>query len=257
MSYRKHSVLLTLAALAALAVFAGGCGEDDKKDPAVSVTFEVVSAALVPAQPKPGEAVTARVVLKNTSDTTWTAARVSLVEHEASGFGISALTLVSPAAAGANATFEAALTAPAREGRYAVVLRPKVDADAVGATVKLVAETSCSNGVFCDGIERFVDGACGAGFAPCDDAQACTTDTCDEATDSLRAHARRRLRGVLLGLRAGLRRQALRRRRLRRELWRLCGRRGLLGAQHLRRDVGPGQLSEPVATGGRGHAAVG
>jgi len=160
-----------------------GCG-DDKQDPPISVTFEVVSAALVPMQPKPGEAVVARVILKNTSATTWKSGAVTLSELEPSGFALPALALVAAAAPGAEATFEGALSAPEREGRFTFVLRPKVGDEAVGATVRFKAETSCSNGVFCDGIERYVDSACKAGFAPCDDAQACTTDICDEAKDS-------------------------------------------------------------------------
>lgn len=42
---------------------------------------------------------------------------------------------------------------------------------------------SCDDGVFCNGIERLIDGECVAVPAnPCDDAADCTMDRCDEAT---------------------------------------------------------------------------
>lgn len=40
---------------------------------------------------------------------------------------------------------------------------------------------TCSNGIFCDGIERFVKGSCMAGTPPCDDGSECTLDTCHES----------------------------------------------------------------------------
>jgi subtilisin-like proprotein convertase family protein len=43
----------------------------------------------------------------------------------------------------------------------------------------------CDDGLFCNGTETCVTGACQAGTAPnCADAVACTTDACDEATDT-------------------------------------------------------------------------
>ena len=43
----------------------------------------------------------------------------------------------------------------------------------------------CDDGVFCNGVEACVGGACQAGTAPeCDDAVECTDDTCDNSTDA-------------------------------------------------------------------------
>ena len=47
----------------------------------------------------------------------------------------------------------------------------------------LSVEVTCSDGIFCNGAERWVggvNGSCVAGVDPCDDRDICTTDTCDE-----------------------------------------------------------------------------
>jgi hypothetical protein len=44
--------------------------------------------------------------------------------------------------------------------------------------------TSCSDGLFCNGLEFCQSGTCHAGTPPCDDHKSCTIDTCDEATDT-------------------------------------------------------------------------
>jgi len=47
------------------------------------------------------------------------------------------------------------------------------------------ASASCDNGLYCDGAESCVSGSCQAGTAPdCDDGVGCTTDACNEGTDS-------------------------------------------------------------------------
>jgi hypothetical protein len=47
------------------------------------------------------------------------------------------------------------------------------------------APVRCDDRVFCNGVERLVDGACVKVPAnPCDDAQDCTLDVCDEATQT-------------------------------------------------------------------------
>lgn len=48
-----------------------------------------------------------------------------------------------------------------------------------------VADAECDDGVWCNGAESCVLGACRAGTSPsCDDGIACTSDTCNEATDA-------------------------------------------------------------------------
>ncbi|MBI1825406.1 MAG: hypothetical protein HY287_05585 [Planctomycetes bacterium] len=43
---------------------------------------------------------------------------------------------------------------------------------------------SCSDGLYCNGMEFCQGGACHAGTPPCDDHKTCTTDGCNEATDT-------------------------------------------------------------------------
>ncbi|MCH9686904.1 MAG: hypothetical protein K0V04_36050 [Deltaproteobacteria bacterium] len=51
-----------------------------------------------------------------------------------------------------------------------------------GVAPDCVADADCDNGVFCDGQEGCVEGVCSPGLSPdCDDAIACTLDSCDEA----------------------------------------------------------------------------
>lgn len=43
------------------------------------------------------------------------------------------------------------------------------------------SKVTCSDGIFCNGMERFVNGACApAAYLPCDDGVQCTTDLCSE-----------------------------------------------------------------------------
>jgi hypothetical protein len=47
------------------------------------------------------------------------------------------------------------------------------------------ANAQCDDGLFCNGAETCVSGSCRAGTAPnCNDGVSCTTDSCNEATDS-------------------------------------------------------------------------
>src|SRR5262245_23687141 len=43
------------------------------------------------------------------------------------------------------------------------------------------SDLECSNGIFCDGPERCLEGVCMAAVPPCDDRAECTQDACDEA----------------------------------------------------------------------------
>ena len=48
------------------------------------------------------------------------------------------------------------------------------------ADVPRLCVPSCDDGVFCNGEERCVDGACVPGTPPCDDGRACTLDRCND-----------------------------------------------------------------------------
>ncbi|MEK6675009.1 MAG: proprotein convertase P-domain-containing protein [Planctomycetota bacterium] len=65
---------------------------------------------------------------------------------------------------------------------WAVVLSP-VGTGPCGAGC--TTNPQCDDGLFCNGAETCVSGSCQAGTAPnCDDGVACTTDACNESTDS-------------------------------------------------------------------------
>ena len=63
------------------------------------------------------------------------------------------------------------------------------DADGSGgddgaAEPSCTSDSQCDNGVFCDGAERCIEGACAPGIPPCDDGVACTLDACNEDTNA-------------------------------------------------------------------------
>lgn len=67
------------------------------------------------------------------------------------------------------------LTAPLHEGFYTLQV-----SDPSQNNTNVVVEVTCSDGVFCNGIERFVNGSCVRGPNPCDDHVNCTVDMCSE-----------------------------------------------------------------------------
>jgi hypothetical protein len=50
--------------------------------------------------------------------------------------------------------------------------------------VQCLTDTQCSDGLFCNGTEACVGNVCVAGTAPCNDGVACTTDSCNETSDT-------------------------------------------------------------------------
>ena len=53
------------------------------------------------------------------------------------------------------------------------------------SVVSCSGDADCNNGLYCDGTERCVNNACQAGTSVnCADSVSCTTDSCNEATDS-------------------------------------------------------------------------
>jgi hypothetical protein len=45
-------------------------------------------------------------------------------------------------------------------------------------------DSDCNDGLFCNGEETCINNACQSGAFPCDDLDPCTTDNCNEVTDS-------------------------------------------------------------------------
>lgn len=54
----------------------------------------------------------------------------------------------------------------------------------VGSCCTCSSATTCNDGLFCNGAELCVSGACGPGSDPCSDNNSCTSDTCTENTDT-------------------------------------------------------------------------
>lgn len=66
-------------------------------------------------------------------------------------------------------------------GRIDVINSLDLAAPPAGCT----SHTECDDGLFCNGAEQCVSNSCQAGSAPnCSDSVACTTDSCNESTDS-------------------------------------------------------------------------
>jgi len=77
------------------------------------------------------------------------------------------------------------ITTPSMVGYFELNLMvTDKDNKTIGA-LNLNIEITCSDGIFCNGIERFQDGACVASYLPCGDGtDECFNDDCDEATDT-------------------------------------------------------------------------
>ncbi|MBI5512447.1 MAG: hypothetical protein HY909_01690 [Deltaproteobacteria bacterium] len=129
----------------------------------------------------PGGALSVTVTARNTGNTTWSNRTVALVLLGEPSWRNSTLTLARSTRPNQTGTFSGTLTAPSQVGRYALAWQPMDGASSFGELVRANVEVTCSDGVFCNGAERFANGRCVAGNPPCDDGVACTTDTCDEA----------------------------------------------------------------------------
>jgi len=180
MRYRR---LLPLCLLPALPLVGPGCS-DDISD--FSLSNAVVT---LDARALPGGSASIRVVARNDGSATWEVGEVTLALASGHGFPATTIALRSETASGETGTFEGKLSAPARTGLFRLVLDARYEGEPFGAPIAAPPiEVTCSDGVFCNGAERFVAGQCISGTNPCDDGADCTTDTCDEAKDTC-AHA--------------------------------------------------------------------
>ncbi len=70
-------------------------------------------------------------------------------------------------------------------GEIAITGSAAITTDNAETLVGCEFDSDCDDGAYCNGAETCVTGACTAGTpVSCDDGQACTTDSCNEATDS-------------------------------------------------------------------------
>lgn len=142
---------------------------------------ELADAVVSPARARPGEEVTVTVTATNKSTGPIGAGDVALVLPDGSPW-TGTLAATDGGAVGETVTFAGTLVAPEQVGRHALTWQARRGDALFMVDVAGAIEVTCSDGVFCNGGERLVDGACAAGPAPCDDGEACTVDACDEAT---------------------------------------------------------------------------
>src|SRR5262249_38062172 len=136
---------------------------------------------------KPGGSLAATVTLKNTGGTTWQAGTVKL-SFQGDGAGTKAdMALSKKTKPNGTATFPTTPGASTQTRLPPLTWNATSAGTVFGTAISAKTEVTCSDGVFCNGDERWVNGKCVAGPMPCDDGQACTTDTCDE-TNRLCSH---------------------------------------------------------------------
>lgn len=155
---------------------------------AVSAASDLALVAIASApRVLPGGALPVSVQVTNTGLDSWSAGSVALWFLGDLAFTGGALTTTASAAPGDTVTFAGSLYAPSKTGRFTLSFRAAGGGVSFGPTITTSVEVSCGDGVFCNGAELFVNGACRSGAAPCDDGEACTLDVCTEA-DGGRCH---------------------------------------------------------------------
>jgi hypothetical protein len=184
---RTRSTLACLIFFCFLALVAASCANVEDLSPLSAGGSEptfidlgevtVIAAARV----EPGKALAVTVTAVNKSNGSLKPSDVELTFQGDAAWKDASLKLSAAALEGKTATFTGSLIAP-EPGRYTLTWQAARAGRGVGPMVTAKVEVTCSDGVFCNGIERHVGGACVAGGKPCDDAEDCTADACDEAT---------------------------------------------------------------------------
>ena len=149
---------------------------------AVPRDLQVIAVTIAP-RVVPGGSLPVSITVKNTGSQTWKAGTVSLTYTGEPGFSNTTLTIAGAVKPNATVTASGTLTAPSQIGRWQLSWQAKDSAGSFGPSGSATGEVTCSDGVFCNGDERYINGKCKGGIAACDDTVACTTDVCDEASD--------------------------------------------------------------------------
>lgn len=149
---------------------------------ASSSQLTIVSSS-VPARVQPSGALAVSITVRNDGATTWRTGTTRLVFNADGLWQSATLSLGATTRPGQSGVFAGVMTAPVLGGVYALSWQLLDGATIVG-TVQAGTEVTCSDGVFCNGTERWVNGTCQSGPAPCDDHASCTTDVCNEAEDT-------------------------------------------------------------------------
>ncbi|MBN1208850.1 MAG: hypothetical protein JXB05_28585 [Myxococcaceae bacterium] len=163
----------SLCVLGAVAFLLGGC--DDEETYVASWTEPAVAPRVAPG----GTGKVSLPVL-NTGTATWKIGEVTLVPRAQEGWSGRPLELLKNAKPGEEATFVGDLSAPGWPGLHVLGWTPEHKGKAFEGAFEAKVEVSCSDGVYCNGEERYAAGQCVPGRAPCDDGAECTADACDE-----------------------------------------------------------------------------
>ncbi len=167
---RKSWVLLV-----GISLLAAACDDDD------STYSGILLAPEAPLRVPPGGVGAISLSARNDGTATWTRGEVRLQLTPQESWTGGTLELFGETKPGQVGTFRGGLSAPPVVGLHEVEWSPKVLGATFGEALKVKVEVTCSDGVFCNGEERFADGRCVQGPAPCDDGAECTQDACDEA----------------------------------------------------------------------------
>jgi hypothetical protein len=170
----------TLAALlsfaATIPLFSSGCSLGIP--PLLQFGVEVTAAETA----APGAKLDVSIALFNASDITLKKDEVELTFTGDPSWGDASIPLPQDTEYEGTAKLSKTLTVPAAPGRHLLSWTATRDGSSFGDPIEIEVEVTCSDGVFCNGVEQFVNGACASGKNPCDDGEPCTTDTCDEDT---------------------------------------------------------------------------
>ncbi|MSP60807.1 MAG: hypothetical protein EXR72_10790 [Myxococcales bacterium] len=134
----------------------------------------------VPARVAPGGSLAVTITARNTGTTTCTASAVKLAFTGEGTWSGATLTLAAATKTNQIGTFSGTLGASKQIGTYPLWWRAQSTGVPFGPSIAAATEITCSDGAFCNGDERSVNGKCVTGPAPCDDGQACTIDLCDD-----------------------------------------------------------------------------
>jgi hypothetical protein len=178
MGARKPGPIFPCAAALVLAVNGATAALAAARPPANDL--QLVSAQ-VGERVAPGGSLSVKITVRNTGSATWEAGAVELgFTGEGTWTGAN-LALTKRTRPKETATFAGTLGASTRIGRYALSWQARAGTSSFGPAIAARTEITCSDGLFCNGDERYVNGRCVAGPAACNDGATCTTDICDEA----------------------------------------------------------------------------
>jgi len=151
------------------------CGARDVSEFDLSITTPTLSSRVAP-----GAMLAVVIGATNTGQAAWEPGEVDLIFAGDPWWTSATLRLDKTTEPGAFGSFAGQLPAPPWPGVHTLRWQGSYHGEPFGPSVDAKVEVTCSDGLFCNGAERFVDGRCVAGIDPCDDGTDCTVDHCDD-----------------------------------------------------------------------------